>query len=406
MAGLRNRISFRHAFVVGHERPAPRVAHLDHTAAPGGAEIALARVIRAGAPWDSVLLLPRDPSGVSTYLTESPFDEVVHTGPMQRPGLTTARGLATVRAGIGLLRQTAAIITHPAARRCDILHANSSRSAVYGAFAARILRRPFVVHLRDLISADSLGSTGFMLMRKYVLPFASGVIANSHVTLASAMPYTRDNIPAEAIPSPIGVDIRLERSSIGRTVTVGMIARIDRWKGQHLLIEAFAHAFRDSDARLRIVGGVDLGGAEYADQLRRLASELGIADRVEFVGHVAPDSISAVIDDFDICVQCSIRPEPLGQNILQYLARGKPIVAAGEGGPKEWIRDGENGLLFEPRDANDLAKTLARLANDASLCGRLSEGAMRTPLQSDQEIAVKIAALYDDVLARLRRDAR
>ncbi len=60
-------------------------------------------------------------------------------------------------------------------------------------------------------------------------------------------------------------------------------------------------------------------------------------------------------------MQYSTRPEPLGQNVLQYLAAGRATIVADEGGPTEWVDDGMNGLRVAPRDAVSLAHALQLL---------------------------------------------
>ena len=91
--------------------------------------------------------------------------------------------------------------------------------------------------------------------------------------------------------------------------------------------------------------------------------------------------VPRLLDTWDVAVQFSTRPEPLGQNVLQYLAAGCAVVVADEGGPAEWIEDGVNGLRVTPRDVGALAEALRALdADDRSGTG--SRGRPRTPLVS------------------------
>ena len=63
-------------------------------------------------------------------------------------------------------------------------------------------------------------------------------------------------------------------------------ARLSPWKGQDVFLRAFAEAFEGSPAEAFVVGGALFGETEYEQSLKTLAAELGIADRVHFVGHV------------------------------------------------------------------------------------------------------------------------
>ncbi|MDQ2699518.1 MAG: glycosyltransferase, partial [Actinomycetota bacterium] len=191
--------------------------------------------------------------------------------------------------------------------------------------------------------------------------------------------------------------------------TVGMLARIDPWKGQQLVIEAFARVYGGRDARLQFAGDAPFGHEGHLAELRTTAEWLGIADQVDFLGHV--DDVEVLLQGWDVAVQASTRPEPLGQNVLQYLAAGRAVVAADEGGPTEWITDGVNGLLVPPRDIDALAVALNRLDTDASLRARLAAAASATPgLLDDAAVARAHAAFYERVVravvARRRQSAR
>lgn len=356
-----------------------RVAHVSHTVADGGAEIALARLIESRPSWVPFLFVPKG-SERDKMLTRAPFTAIFSLGPVQRPGLTQARFAGAVRFLSSIARHVLALCVNPEFRATHIVHANSSRAAVYATVASRVVRKPLVVHLRDAISVESLGKLGHLIMARFVLPSARGVIANSTYTLQTASEHVRSGAECRVIPSPVGVSRRtvlaVERDEIAR---VGMVARVAEWKGQALVLEAFSRAFRDSNVRLQFVGGTDLGGDDYLQVLHERALELGISDRVDFLGQVPNVQVEDLIDSFDICVQASIRPEPLGQNVLQYLARARPTIATAAGGPQEWIADRVNGRLFRLGSVDELAQRLDEL-KPKSEREALCLGAIATPL--------------------------
>lgn len=242
-------------------------------------------------------------------------------------------------------------------------------------------------------------------MRRLVLPRADGVVADTRRALESAVPFTRPGAAVAVIPSASGLVTRTTARPEAGPLTVGMLARIDPWKGQELLLDAFAQAFPHGDERLQFAGSAPFGHDDYAARLRRRAAHHGIADRVDLLGHV--DDVDSLLGGWDIAVQASLRAEPLGQNVLQYLAAGCATLVADEGGPTEWVRDGVNGLRFVPRDVDDLSEALRRLGDSPSLRRALGEEAVRTPgLRSDREIAEEHAVFYDDVRAAAGRGGR
>src|SRR5206468_6163322 len=129
------------------------------------------------------------------------------------------------------------------------------------------------------------------------------------------------------------------------------------------------------EAALRIVGGWD---AAEETRLRELAGRLGVEDRVEFVGHRDGDELVAAYGDADAVVFPVQWEEPWGLVPLEAMGRGRPVVATGRGGSGEYLRDGENALLFEAGNERALADAVARLAGDRGLRGRLREAGLRT----------------------------
>ncbi|WES63889.1 glycosyltransferase [Microbacter sp. GSS18] len=375
-----------------------RVLHLDHTSAAGGAEYALKRMLVTGPPWQPLLLVP--PSGRGGVYADLPGRAPVRVaGVAQRAGVSAGGALPALAALGRLLAQAVVTRLHPGFRTADIVDANTARAAAYGSLAALTSRRPLVVHLRDMVEPEALGGFGFALMSRVALRRADGVIANSRATLESARPFLRPDAVTAVIPSASGLIRASEpRRADARPVTVGMLARVDPWKGQLLLLEAFADACAGTGARLEIAGGAPFGHEGHLDSLRSRAVELGVAEQVAFLGHV--EDTAAALARWDVAVQASLRPEPLGQNVLQYLAAGCATVVADEGGPTEWVVDGDNGLRFTPRDRVSLAGALRRLAEDADLRARLGASAVRTPgLLSDAEVARAHADLYAAVLS-------
>ncbi|WP_426323461.1 glycosyltransferase family 4 protein [Microbacterium sp. E-13] len=376
----------------------PRVLHLDHTAVAGGAELALARMLSAGPSWHPFLLTPPT-TGPAFDRLDGAVERGV-SGIPQPAGVSSGRRGATIAAAASLLVQAAATRVHREYRRADLVDANSARAAAYGALAARASRTPFVVHLRDTVDAAALGEVGSAIMRRLVLPRADGVVGNSRLTLQTALPFLRPGAATVVIPSASG--LRAGPPVPGPRepgpLRVGMLARIDPWKGQALLIEAFAAAF-PGDTVLEIAGAAPFGHEDHREELRTQAERLGVADRVAFLGHV--DDVDALLARWDVAVQYSTRPEPLGQNVLQYLAAGRAVVVADEGGPVEWVDDGVNGLRAAPRDVPALTAALRRIGGDPVLRARLASAAAATPgLLSDAEVVDAHALFYAEVLHR------
>lgn len=122
------------------------------------------------------------------------------------------------------------------------------------------------------------------------------------------------------------------------------------------------------EAYLWIAGSGPLEAA-----LKRLAGELGVAERVRFLGW--RDDVAALYRAADVCVFPS-RYEPLGNTVIQAWAHATPIVAAASQGPGVLITDGEDGLLA-PIDAPEaLAAAVLRVLDEPGLGPRLVEAGL------------------------------
>ena len=143
---------------------------------------------------------------------------------------------------------------------------------------------------------------------------------------------------------------------------IGMPAVFARWKGQLEVIKAFSVVgSRLSDLHLVIVGGSiydTVAERAYALELERAVR--AVSESV----HLLPfqPKIELVYPEFDLAAHYSLRPEPFGRVILEAMASGVPVIAAGEGGPIEILGKGQggggNGWLAPPRNVPALADTL------------------------------------------------
>lgn len=112
------------------------------------------------------------------------------------------------------------------------------------------------------------------------------------------------------------------------------------------------------------------GDGPLRAELEGLASELGVTDRVRFLGW--REDRSALLAAADICVFPS-RYEPFGTVTLEAWGHRRPLVAAASTGPAEIVRDGSDALLVPIDDAAALAAAIARVIDEPDLGPRLVE---------------------------------
>jgi glycosyltransferase involved in cell wall biosynthesis len=383
-----------------------KVVYLDHCAKASGAELALARMLPALRDFEPRVILAEQGALVSRLRERGIQVQVL---PMARSTRELSRnsvrfGLAAVRAIWETSRYVARLVRLLEQERPDLVATNSLKSAVYGGLAATIAHVPVVWHLRDRVTTDYLPAPAVSLIRTSARLLPRAVIANSRATLQSLAlgRGPKRALLQTAVPSPCdlaGAGRRASHRGDGGALVVGMVGRLQPWKGQDVFLRAFAAAFPYGGAVAVVVGGALFGEHDFQRSLEHLAADLGLRGRVRFTGHL--DDPTSEMEGFDILVHASVIPEPFGQVIIEGMALGLPVVATGAGGPAEVISDRVDGLLYPPGDEAALAGALRELASDAGLRRRLGEAAARkAESYSPAAIAPQVEAVYKQALGK------
>jgi glycosyltransferase involved in cell wall biosynthesis len=198
-----------------------------------------------------------------------------------------------------------------------------------------------------------------------------------------------------------GAAVRRELGIPDGAPLCGIVGHLQRWKGQHVVVEAVAKAaVRIPDLHCLIVGGVHRLGGDFATELRARIAELGLTGRIVLTGERS--DVPACLDAMDVAIHSSIRPEPFGRVLIEAMALSKPLIAPREGGPLEVVVDGETGLLIPPRDPDAMADALVALLQDPARHAAMSAAARaRVDAVFDIRHHVQaIEAVLDDVLRR------
>jgi glycosyltransferase involved in cell wall biosynthesis len=205
----------------------------------------------------------------------------------------------------------------------------------------------------------------------------------------------------KTIVSPYGIDAARLREAGGArrpsdALRVGFVGTLAPHKGPDLLVRAFRALPRDLDVTLRVHGGGG-GYEDYAEGLRRLAAA---DERIGLAGAFAKEDLGRVLGGMDVLVVPSRWYENAPGVIFEAFAAGLPVVATDLGGMSEFVRHGENGLLFPLDDAEELARLLRRLAEEPGLLQKLREGV--PPVKSVGEYVEELESVYAGVVGTPR----
>ncbi len=166
------------------------------------------------------------------------------------------------------------------------------------------------------------------------------------VTQVLANILVANGVEAEKITViPNGIDLARfpprAQAAPGDTVTLGFVGFVRAWHGLDLVIEGMAGGAAHS--RLVVVGD----GPAVPD-LAALAKKLGIADRVDFRGLVAPEQVAGMVSTFDIALQPSATPYASPLKIFDYMAAGCAIAAPDQPNIREILAQDVTAALFDP----------------------------------------------------------
>ena len=235
----------------------------------------------------------------------------------------------------------------------------------------------------------------FRSITRFSIEKSDGVTAVSRYLYKQTVEELNVKKEIEIIPN--FVDTELFKHTGERDCTRSMLAQPGEKIIMHIsnmrpvkrlrdVIRVFANVAKEIKARLVMIGdGPDRPGAH------RLAEELGVGDRVVFLG--AQESIASLLNCADIALQPSAL-ESFGLSILEALSIGAPVITTRCGGPEEVVVHGECGYLSEIGDVENMSKNCIRLLKDPELYNQFSKNARQRVV--DNYGIRKITARYED----------
>ena len=304
-----------------------------------------------------------------------------------------------------ILRNSARLARLIRTQDVALVHARSRAPAWSAWRAARRTGIPFVTTYHAPYSENAPGKrwyNGIMARGDRVIAI-SRYIANLIVERHAIDPERIRLIP-RGVDATLFDPARIAPDRIARLVrawrlpdhapVVMLPARLSRWKGQAVLIQAMA-ALQDRDAVCVLLGD---GRPGYANELTKLAHRLGIADRLRIVGHC--DDVAAALMLATVAVSASTEPEGFGRAVIEAQAMGCAVVATNHGGAAETVEDLVTGWHVPPSDPAALATILDRaLAMGPEDRQLLGDRARANVLQHYTVAAMQAATL--DVYAEL-----
>jgi glycosyltransferase involved in cell wall biosynthesis len=290
----------------------------------------------------------------------------------------------------------------------DVVHA--MYILPWGYYASRVVKRPAKLVLsawgddvymfggRFGTLSSMLYRTGIPLQwnRKAASNFDAGVVECEHTRRRmDELGYDVNKVrvipwgPDCSVFAPGKRDDGLrERMAPGKELIVGCTRSLGPEYGVDRLIMAAKHMDRN-------IGIVLIGDGKWRAGLENMARELGVSDRVRFMGKIPHRDLAGYVASFDIMVSPSLS-DTVSVALLEGMASGLPVISSDVGGTSEWIAHERNGILLKENAPEEISKWIARLASDARLRKELGARARETVLERGdwRRTSELIAQLY------------
>ncbi len=369
------------------------------------------------APYDPAFALPGPaPAHSSTGVTlrlyrYAPTDNLHTLGYMRSMQSDLVLRSSGYLLGPAMLAAGAAKIVRDARRHPpDILHAHwLLPNGFSGALASRLLGIPLVISVPGSDAQVANANPIFRTMARFAMRQAGLMTANSAdlrdgvgaldpAILAKFDLIIYGTDPNALRPDATGVDaLRTELGLTTDTFAVLCVGRMVYKKGFDTLI----HALATPTLQARNVVGLMIGTGDQQAAWQQLAQEMGVADRLRWIGNVPKDKISRYYNACNVLVNPAVRKPIDGLNVcvLDAMSCGKPVVGSMVAGNPLAIVDGECGYLVPEADPPALATALARLADRRDLQQQMGQAARR---RIEQELGwPPLARRYIDHFTRL-----
>jgi len=286
----------------------------------------------------------------------------------------------------------------------DLVHSNSMKAHFISAIAAHRSGTPLISHVRDILEDRNAR----VITDLFLGTFADRIIAVSEAVAeqfkiaAPRVKLVYNGINVEELSADVAAcNRKAALKSLGLPTaakTVVNIGQLSRWKGQSIFIRAAKEILkRVPDTHFLIVGGPIFGETDYVKFLEQLASDLGMKERVHFVGE--REGVVEVLTVADLLLHTPIKPEPFGRVIVEAMAADVPVVATRCGGIPEIIEDGGSGVLVETNNVMAAANAVCDLLMDEKRARRVSRAGRRRAMDFDIGVTVSsIEGLYGEYM--------
>lgn len=317
-------------------------------------------------PNDGILKDKLIENGIETY--------VVHY-PILRRKYFNLKGI--INYGLSYFGKSNEIVKLLKNKKIDIIHANTT-AVLEGIYLKKKLKCKLIWHVHEIILKPAIiNKTISYLIGRYadkcvaVSKAVKKHLIDSKFVDEDKVEVIYNGVDTERFnPNVENKYLYKEWNIPDEAIKVGMIGRVNAWKGQNDFLDAGEGLLKKySNLYIFIVGSAFAGEEWRVDELKKKIADSQNKDRIIF-SEFRTDT-PEIHSFFDVLVLPSTNPDPLPTVVLEAMGCGTPIVGYNHGGVTEMVINGETGLLAEVKNSKDLGKKIQQaLESDYKLMGQ------------------------------------
>lgn len=247
-------------------------------------------------------------------------------------------------------------------------------SQLAGIIAAKLLKVPCLVHLRDFEEVHIVTKLYSRMINHHIAISTAikknlleiGVPDNAITVVPDAIDINRFNTGS------IKVNLKSEFGIRESEKVIGIFGRIVAWKGiKEFLLAAKEVTEIHPETKVLVVGSQSDGDLAYYQQCLDLVEQNNLQQNVIFTNY--REDVPQIMHITDVIVHASIKPEPFGMVLIEGMAMNKPIVAIKSAGPMDIVIDGQTGFLVEMGNIRQMSKAIIQLLEDEELAKKMGQ---------------------------------
>lgn len=253
----------------------------------------------------------------------------------------------------------------------DVIYSNTT-AVLIGAYAAKFARIKHVWHVHEIIKSPQIVAK--FLAKSLYTKSVNNISVSEEVAkhwcslephLDSKIRVIYNGLDLKGYNVNSG-KLRSELNLSKETLIIGMVARINHWKGQLYFIEIAKRVFtHHKNVHFVLLGDVYPGYERYEEEMHEKIKEYHLSDVCSVLGFRS--DVKEILPEFDIFVLPSTLPDPLPTTVLEAMASSCPVVGTNHGGAREMVKNNESGILIPWDDADISYELIKPLIEDENL---------------------------------------